>query len=77
MALNPTSTGTSIAAYVQSNKPDDGTPVTDTQLQNLWIGIMTIIYNDIHTQGVVNVPIPVVVDLVTGIGATTAPGTIS
>lgn len=76
MALNPIPVGQAIAAFMQANKPTDGTPVTTTELEDIWIGVMTIIYNDIKANGTVPAPIAVLVNTVTGIGATTSSGSI-
>jgi hypothetical protein len=51
--LDPIVTGDAIADFVQENKPIAGTPVTDAQLKILWEGIMTIIYNDLKSNGVI------------------------
>lgn len=50
MALNPITVGDAIAAFVKSSRPTPGVPVTDLQLQQLWEGIMTIIYNDLKAN---------------------------
>jgi len=50
MSLNPVPVGDAIAAFVQANKPADGTPVTTSQLQYIWEGIVTIIYNDLKAN---------------------------
>lgn len=50
MALNPVPVGDAIAAYVVTQRPTAGTPVTDAQLRLLWEGIMNIIYNDLKTN---------------------------
>lgn len=48
--LNPIPVGDAIASFIQSNKPTDGVPVTIAQLQSLWEGIITIIYNDLKAN---------------------------
>lgn len=54
MALNPTPVGDAIAAFVQSVAPAPGTPITTVQLQQLWEGIVKIIYDDLKANLQVN-----------------------
>lgn len=48
--LNPITVGDAIASFVSSSAPAPGTPVSPAQLQTLWEGIMTIIYNDLKAN---------------------------
>lgn len=51
MALNPGPVGTAIAAFIQSTRPTEGDPpVTEGQLEAMWQGVMTIIYNDLKAN---------------------------
>lgn len=50
MALNPNPIGIAIANYFVAQKPADGTAVTTAQLQAIWEGVMTLIYNDIKAN---------------------------
>jgi hypothetical protein len=58
MALNPIPVADLIAQYIQTNKPESGTPVTTTQLRDLWRGIMNEIYPDIVATAEVSSTIP-------------------
>lgn len=57
MALNPGPIGKAIADYFVSNKQPDGSSVTDAQLEAIWQGVMTLIYDDIKASMVVNVTV--------------------
>jgi hypothetical protein len=50
MALDPTPVGTAIAAAIKSLRPTPGTVITDTELTNMWIAVMTQIYNDLKAN---------------------------
>ncbi len=85
MALLPATTiGHTIAARIKAAAPAAGTPITDGDLQALWVGIMTDIYTDMAAKAVVTAAVVVAsVSAVTpgvgvsGPGAGTATGTIS
>ena len=53
MALDSTKTGDTIAAFVQSQAPVSGYPVTPDQIKAMWEGIMNIIYTDLKADGVI------------------------
>lgn len=81
MALNPIPVADAIANFIQSSIPTAGIPVTPLQLQTMWEGIITLLYNDIKTNAVITpntfaapTAIPVTVVPATGVGATTSPG---
>jgi hypothetical protein len=50
MALNNIPIGKSIADYIVANAPTPGTPVSTTQLETLWEGIMGLIYSDMKAN---------------------------
>lgn len=86
MPLNPNPIGAAIADYFISNRPADGTQITQANLEAIWQGVMTLIYNDIKANMDViptshgatpleaATPIPVTVNTSSGVGATTAVG---
>jgi hypothetical protein len=53
MPLNPIPVGDAIAALVKSSAPAPGTPITDAKLKELWEGIITLIYTDLKTNGII------------------------
>lgn len=78
MALNPNPIGKAVADYFIANKPADGTAITPTQLENIWVGVMTLIYNDIKASMVV-LPaslagLPLTVPTAIPLNVTTGPG---
>lgn len=48
--LDPIPVGDAIAAFVQTRRPPAGTAITDADLQFIWEGIITIIYNDLKAN---------------------------
>lgn len=73
MALNSTTNGDAIAAFVQANKPTAGTPVTVAQLKALWEGIQAIVFGSTGGLAVGTVTIPASA-IVTNGGPTTQTG---
>jgi hypothetical protein len=73
VALNPTSNGDAIAAYVKANAPVAGTPVTDAALKSLWEGIQAIVFGSTGGLAVGTVTIPSSAIVTTG-GPTTQTG---
>jgi hypothetical protein len=54
MALTPGPVGRAIADYFVNSKPADGSAITEADLEAIWVGVMTLIYNDIKASAVVN-----------------------
>lgn len=50
MALNPNPIGKAIADYFIAQKPADGTSITSAELETIWQGVMTLIYNDLKAS---------------------------
>jgi hypothetical protein len=75
MALSGTRMGDAVVAALEGV---DGsmTPAQKAQLTTAWEAICKAIVTEITTNGTVPSPIAVAVSTGTGIGATTAPGTI-
>ena len=44
-----------IAAFIKANAPAPGAPVTDSQLQSLWEGIIGLLYTDIKASALVTI----------------------
>lgn len=53
MPLNPTPTGTAIAAAIKASAPGPGVEITDAQLITMWIQVVTIIYADLAANALV------------------------
>jgi hypothetical protein len=73
MALNPTPVGDQIAAFVKSQQPAPGAPVSDNQLKAMWEGIMQLIYDDIKANAQITVQVASVSGVVPG-GGVSGPG---
>lgn len=54
MALNGTTMGQAVAAAVLASAPSDDSPVSESQLEAVWIAACTEIVNHITANGVVN-----------------------
>lgn len=52
--LNPIPVGDSIAAFLVAQRPPAGHYQSDSELQFIWEGIITIIYNDLMANAGVN-----------------------
>jgi len=51
MALDSDRLGTAIAAAITANAPSDNTPVTPTQLTNIWKAVALEIVNEFKNNG--------------------------
>lgn len=67
MALDPSRMGTAIAAAVKASAPVAGSPVTDAQLEAIWIAASTEIIKEFVSNGIV-ATIVATPDTLTGTG---------